>query len=162
MLFYGPVIIAPDHLGFLHFFHRWQITIIYHLGQVPWNNTFTSHIHMKAAARKSPSSSGKGWDTNSLHPWRFLRPAWSKPWLTWSDLVADPGLGRKLDWKSPDVPSSPNEPVNLRAMITKIWREQNHLHCISQPHGRGWSNSPTFSTSERWDDCLQQYHQDQR
>jgi len=33
----------------------------------------------------------------SLHPWRFSRPDRIRCWVTWSDLIADPALNRKLD-----------------------------------------------------------------
>lgn len=37
----------------------------------------------------------------SFHPWRFSRPEWLKPWVTMSDLTADPAcnrVGRETPW----------------------------------------------------------------
>lgn len=35
-------------------------------------------------------------DGLSFHPWRFLLLDWLKPWVTWSDLIADPALSLRF------------------------------------------------------------------
>lgn len=50
------------------------------------------------------------WRLCSLHPWRFKRPGWMKPWGTWSDLVMHPSLSRRLSWRTLEVSSKLNHP----------------------------------------------------
>lgn len=47
----------------------------------------------------------------SLQAIGLSRPVWKKPWAAWSDLVADPALGRVLYQRFPEVSFSQSYPV---------------------------------------------------
>lgn len=51
----------------------------------------------------------------------FSRPDWKKPWAVWSDLMADPALSRRLDWRPPQGPSHLKYP-------SISWIKQNKIH----------------------------------
>lgn len=63
-----------------------------------------------SAARRGGSGTGCTGRLRCLCPWTFSRPHWMKPWVMRSDLVADPALSTRLEWRPPEGPSNLNYP----------------------------------------------------
>lgn len=64
-----------------------------------WNKTDSNRIERKAFSWPGHSSNRTSCSESrcDLHPWRFLRSDYIKPWVTWSDLTEDKALRRSLD-----------------------------------------------------------------
>lgn len=87
---------------------------------INWNKRSSDWIWGKIF---SHSSSGTGCPETlyHLHPWRFSRPQWIKPWATWSELIAYPALSRGLDYSPPELPSRLSESVILSLWLHSDW-----------------------------------------
>lgn len=54
------------------------------------------------------------WRNVTTRTWKFSKPDWTKPWVTWSDLLADLTLSRRFVKRSSRVPSNLNDPMILK------------------------------------------------
>lgn len=59
-----------------------------------WNKSGSDSTQAFLPWEQSGSGAGYPEGLCHLHPWRFWRPSWKKPWATLSDLRVDPALSR--------------------------------------------------------------------
>lgn len=83
------------------------------------NKRGSDQIYRKCSLLSSQTSMGTGCPPklDSLHPWRFSRVGWLKPWTTAFGLINHLAWSRRLDKCSPKVHSKLNYPTILRLSV---------------------------------------------